>query len=137
MDYFYGLVFRYAGKVWLARYDDQGEIQDGDEIDDKDGTYSEMPPNAVSFVAVEHDEDTCMIRDLKQILVEHDTYSPDEAIAKLLQPQEPVNISAEGNWHECVAPTADFRVIAKSIYSNVLSRSVGNLDDKPKGQDSE
>jgi hypothetical protein len=69
----HGLVFRHLGKLFLALFDEEGNPQDADVINDPDGIYDDLPKNSVSIVTAEHDDTSCNLRDLKTVSISHES----------------------------------------------------------------
>ena len=81
----YGLVFRHQDSVWLALYNEDGDIQDADTIADDEGIYDKLAPNAMSFVSAEVVDEVCTLRDLQTISIANEQYSDGEALGMLLK----------------------------------------------------
>lgn len=103
----YGIVFKADGKVFLALYDKEGNIQDGQDIS-TEGTYDYMPPNVLTIVSVEYEGENIHIHDLKGVVVEKDGFEADTVLPALL---------TDGN----------FPILAKEIYQDLFD---GHIEEK-------
>lgn len=66
----YGIVFRAHDKLFLSEYDQNGNIQDGDTINDPKNTYANLKDNQLSVVEIHHlQQDIPYLKDLKTITV--------------------------------------------------------------------
>lgn len=79
----YGLVFRMQDQVWLALFDEHGNIEDADTITDPEGVYDTLAPNAMSFVSVERYGEL-NLSDLQTITVSRENCTDEEAILMML-----------------------------------------------------
>lgn len=69
----YGLVFRIHDEIFLSEYDESGNIQDGEVIDDLKGIYTSLTENQLSFVEVyQYQQDVQSLKDLKTITIAND-----------------------------------------------------------------
>jgi hypothetical protein len=66
----YGLVFFIGDLLFLAEYDELGQIQDGENIDDRKEIYSGFGKNQLSIVEVHHyQQDVFYLKDLKTVTI--------------------------------------------------------------------
>ena len=87
----YGLVFKINSNIFLAEYDEEGNIQDGEDIDDPKGIYNSLTENQLSFVEVHYcQQDVPYLRDLKTITVTND--DPEKTLLDLLQEGVDLNV---------------------------------------------
>lgn len=69
----YGLVFKINDIIFLAEYDEDGNIGEGCDISDEEGVYKNFTGNDVAFVEVySYQQDVMKIRDLKFISIRND-----------------------------------------------------------------
>jgi hypothetical protein len=98
----YGLVFKINDIIFLAEYDEDGNIGEGCDISDEEGVYQHFTGNDVSFVELySYQQDVMKIRDLKMISIRNDE-DPNATFSDFLK---------EGGGPE----------FAKSIYDEVIN----------------
>lgn len=100
----YGLVYKINGECFLSKYDENGILQDGDNISDNDSIYQSLEDNQISLVEWSEENDIVNIMDLSTITLTNKD-DPDEMACVLeLMDEGFFPEFAETIWQEEVVP---------------------------------